>query len=73
MITLNDTNSHTHTLDKTSLDEGSAHRRTVYLHNTQHSRETNIHAPGGIRNRNPRNRVAADLRQRPRGHRNWQI
>jgi hypothetical protein len=31
--------------------------------NTQHSQETDIHAPGGIRTRNPRNRP------RPRGHR----
>jgi hypothetical protein len=36
--------------------------------NTQHSQETDIHAPGGIRTRNPSQRAAADLRLRPSGH-----
>ena len=36
--------------------------------NTQHSHETDIHAPGGIRNRNPNKRAAADPRLRPCGH-----
>jgi hypothetical protein len=35
----------------------------------KHSQETNIHAPGGIRTRDPSKRSAADLRLRPRGHR----
>jgi len=35
--------------------------------NTQHSQETNIHAPGGIRSRNPDKRAAADPSRRPRG------
>jgi len=30
---------------------------------------TNIHVPGGIRSRNPSKRAAADVRLRPRGHR----
>jgi hypothetical protein len=30
--------------------------------NKQHSQETDIHAPGWIRTRNPSKRVAADLR-----------
>ena len=30
---------------------------------------TNIHAPNGIRTRNPNNRVASDQRLRPRGRR----
>jgi hypothetical protein len=34
---------------------------------TQHSQETDIHAPGGIRNSNPRKRGAADFRFRPLG------
>jgi hypothetical protein len=34
----------------------------------QHSQETHIHAPGGIRTQNPRKRAAADLGLRPRGH-----
>jgi hypothetical protein len=36
--------------------------------NTQHSQETDIHALGGIRTRNPSKRGAADPRLRPRGH-----
>ena len=36
--------------------------------NTQHSQQTNIHAPGGIRTHNLSRRAAADLRLSPRGH-----
>ena len=36
--------------------------------NTQHLQETDIRAPGGIRNRNSRIRAAADTRLRKRGH-----
>ena len=35
---------------------------------TQHSQQTDIHAPGGIRTHNLSRRAAADLRLRPRGH-----
>jgi len=35
---------------------------------SQQSQQTNVHASGGIRNRNPSNRLAADPRHRPRGH-----
>jgi len=35
---------------------------------TQHSQQTDIHAPGEIRTHNPRKRTAADRRLRPRGH-----
>ena len=35
---------------------------------TQHSQQTNIHAPGGIRTHDLSRRAAADLRLRPRGH-----
>ena len=35
--------------------------------NTQHSQQTNIHAPGGIRTHNLSRRAAVDLRLRPRG------
>ena len=41
--------------------------------NTQHSQQTDIHAPGGIRTHNPSQRAAADLRLRPRGHWDRQI
>ena len=36
--------------------------------NTQHSQQTNIYAPGGIRTHNLSRRAAEDLRLRPRGH-----
>ena len=36
---------------------------------TQHVQETNIHAPGGIRTKNPSKRAAADRHLRPRCHR----
>ena len=36
--------------------------------NTQHSQETDVHAPGGIRIHNSSKREAADPRLRPRGH-----
>jgi hypothetical protein len=36
--------------------------------NTQHSQETDIHALGGFRTRNPSKWAAADLRLRPCGH-----
>ena len=36
--------------------------------NTQHSQQTNIHAPGGIRTHDRSRRAAVDLRLRPRGH-----
>jgi len=38
------------------------------LDNTQHSQQTDIHAPVGIRTHNLSRRAAADLRLRPRGH-----
>ena len=41
--------------------------------NTQHSQQTNIHAPSGIRTYNPSRRAAADLHLRPRGHRDRQM
>jgi hypothetical protein len=47
LVTLSDT------LIRTPLDEGSAPHRDLYLYNTQHSQETKILAPGGIRARNP--------------------
>jgi hypothetical protein len=36
--------------------------------NTQHSQQTNIHAPGGIRTHSPSKLAATDRRLRPRGH-----
>jgi hypothetical protein len=40
-------------------------RRDLYLKNTQHSQQTNIHVPGGIRTRSLSRRAAADPRLRP--------
>jgi hypothetical protein len=46
----------------------SARRRNLYLHRTQHSQQTDIHAPGRIRTRNPSKRAATGPRLRPLGH-----
>ena len=61
------TQGHT-TVGRTPLDEGSARRRDLYLTNTQHSQQTNIHAPGGIWTRDPSKRPSADPCLRPLGH-----
>jgi hypothetical protein len=69
--------THIQTHSRTPLDEWSARRRDLYLHRTgQHNieiQETNIHAPSGIRTRDPSNQAAADVRLRPRGHWDWQL
>jgi hypothetical protein len=59
--------THKWTRGKTPLDKWSARRKGLYLHTTQHI-NTNIHALGGIRTRDPSNQEAADVRLRPRGH-----
>jgi len=53
--------THTHT----HLDEGSARRRDLYPQNTEHLQETDIHAPGGARTRNPNKQAAPDVRLKP--------
>jgi len=53
------------TVGRTPLDESS---QRPPPDNTQHSQQTNIHAPGGIRTYDLSRRAAADLRLRPRGH-----
>ena len=63
------------TLGRTRLDEWPARRRDLYLtttHNT-HNRQTDIHAPRGIRSHNSSKWAAANPRLRPRGHRDWLI
>ena len=45
------THTHTHTSGRTPLNEWSAHRRGGYLHNTQQTQQTNIHALSAIRTR----------------------
>ena len=56
------------TLSVTPLDEWSARRRDLYLTKKQDSQQTDIHALGGIRTRNPSKRAAASPSFRPRGH-----
>jgi len=65
IITLSDT----HTLGRAPLDERSVRRRDLYL-TKQCSQQTDIHAHGGIRTRNPSKRATTDPHLRPRGHRN---
>ena len=67
------THTHTHTLGSTPLNEWSARRICPYLHNTQQTQQTNIHAIGGTRIRIPSNLEASDLRLRPHGHRNGPV
>ena len=64
LITFNDTHT---PLDSSGQEISPTQRPLPY--NTQHSQETNIHAPGGIRIRNPSKRAAAGLRLRQRRHR----
>jgi len=56
MITFTDTNTHT----PQSVGLLGPSQRPL-PHNTQHSQEKDIHASGGIRTRNPRNRATAEL------------
>jgi hypothetical protein len=58
------THTHTHIDGSTPLEEWSARRREPYLHNTQQTQETNIHALSGIRTRHPSSQAASDLRHR---------
>ena len=46
-------------------DQSDAETSTLH---TQHSKETDIPAPGGVRTHNPSKRKAADPRLIPRGH-----
>jgi hypothetical protein len=62
MITLNDD------LVKTPLDEGSVRRKDFYL-TIQYLQQTDSHATGGIRTRNPGKRTAANPRLSSCGHR----
>jgi len=63
---LDHTQRHT-TVGRTPLDEWPDRRRDFYL-TAQHSKQTDNHAPSGIRNHNLSKRAAADARLRPRGH-----
>jgi len=50
------------TLGRTPLEERSSPTQRVLPDNTQHTQETNIHAPRGIRTHSPSKRAAADPR-----------
>jgi hypothetical protein len=56
--------THTHTYGNTPLNERSVRLTDRYLHNTERTQETNIHALRGIRTHDPSNRVASYLRLR---------
>jgi hypothetical protein len=64
---LSHSHTHTHTHGRTSLDEGLARCRDLYL-KAHILNEQNIHAPGEIRSRNPSKRAAANPRLRQREH-----
>jgi hypothetical protein len=55
------THTHIHTLGRTPLVEGLAHRSVLYLLNTKHRLKTDIHALGGIRIFCPSKQAAAVL------------
>ena len=61
--------TYTHIDGTTPLDEWSDRRSGSYLHNTQLKSEKKHSCPGWIRTRDHSNRAAANLRLRPRGHR----
>jgi len=71
LITLKKTHTraraHTHTFNKTPLDERSARSKDLYMatHNTH---KQQISVPGEIRTRSPSNQAAADIRPRQSGH-----
>jgi len=65
---LTHTHTHIHTLGRTSLDKGLVRRIDLYLKAHNIRNEQNIHAPGGIRSRNPSKRAAADPRHTQREH-----
>jgi hypothetical protein len=60
-----------HTPSGTPLNGLSARRRGRYLHNTQQTQQTKLHALSGIRNCDTSSQAAKDIRFRPQGHRDW--
>jgi hypothetical protein len=66
-FSLDHTRTHA-TFGRTPLDEGSDHRRDLYLSTqTLYKRQRSM-SPGGIRTHDPSNRSTVHLRLRPRGH-----
>jgi hypothetical protein len=64
-----DTLTHTRARGRAPLNESPTRRKGRYLHNTQQTQETNILALSWIRTRHPNSQATADLRLRPRSHR----
>jgi len=52
--------THTHTPGTTPVNEWAVRRRGSYLHKTQQTQDTNIHALTGIRTRDPSNETPSD-------------
>jgi hypothetical protein len=66
---LDHTHTHIHTVRILwTGDQPVAETSTYTGQHNIYTQQTNIHAPSGIRTRNPSNQAAADLRLRPRGH-----
>ena len=63
----------TYTVRRFPLDNGSARSKRLLPDKTQHSQQTDIHAPGGIRDHNPIKRVTTDPSLRPRDHRDRHV
>jgi len=59
----------THIPGRTPLNERAVRRRGRYLHNTQQTQETNIHALSGTRTRDLSNQADSDLQLQQHGHR----
>ena len=68
LLIIEDSRSHTDTPHSVGLLWTSHQLVTETSDNTQHSQETDIHAPGGIWTHNPSKREAAGPRLRPCGH-----
>jgi hypothetical protein len=56
------------TVGGTPLDEWSARRTDLHMTTHTHTKQTNIHAAGGIRTHDHSRRAAVDLRLRSRSH-----
>ena len=65
LLEVSKSNTIKHTPNRTPLTERSARRKGRYLHHTQQTHETNIHALNGVRTRAPSNKAAAYLRLNP--------
>ena len=67
-LTVQVSTSHLHTVGRSPLNEWPARHMSSYLHNTQQTQQTDIHALSGIRTHDPCTRAAADSCLWPHGH-----